>query len=580
MPPSKARKSVLKAKAMPAEELPKKKGAPVKKKAASSKTAPPQKKTASKKAVVEKAEVSSEGESEQVQDEAVETLSEGESQQVQDEKRARKTAEAQPNTEKNENVSGRGGRAATEDGLKRKSASASKYFHMRSEWDIVYPGTPDRNKLTQVLTVMRRRSNCPLAENTILWKFNSGRLTFNRPVNCGNALNMARKILGKVFPPKEFQWDKVDINFVQGQMPQDNFETPPRASGGSAPSAKSSVSLQPSFPKLGSDASVGSGNVASASLSVASASLSVPSASVDVASASVGVASASRNLRFKTPQVEGPDHSTLLRFKALHLVRYPLVPAWIPKRGIEHASGSHGAVVFAFNDDLKKDVAIKILASDKISAFFEELEALLVAAAHPCAVKILDVVCLDTRLGFVLERLGPSLLAVMQQSKKKSLLIDGHARVCWPMTHGKFEEGFGGLFSALAFLSDRHLAHSDIKPSNICFKEPDDRYCLHFFSQAERNSSCAILVLPLSAWTLGQTLGAAPRLRGRMELRSAASRIVLQNFFWHARLRCSDRCLEPGRGDGGVGRERIPFPRFPHRGGVPRALPIVRRHPR
>ena len=180
---------------------------------------------------------------------------------------------------------------------------------------------------------------------------------------------------------------------------------------------------------------------------------------------------------------------------------------------IEHASGSHGAVVFAFNDDLKKDVAIKILASDKISAFFEELEALLVAAAHPCAVKILDVVCLDTRLGFVLERLGPSLLAVMQQSKKKSLLTDGHARVCWPMTHGKFEEGFGGLFSALAFLSDRHLAHSDIKPSNICFKDPDDRYCLHFFQPGRAK----LILCDFGATTLRMDFGTNPWSRAAIE---------------------------------------------------------------
>ena len=429
-----------------------------KQKAASSKTAPPQKETASKKAVVEK-------------------------------------VQAQPDTEHKDKVSTRG-RAATEEGLKRKAASDSKYFHKRKEWQIHYPGAPDRDKLTQVITVMRRRKNNPLAENTIRWKGQSGVLEYNKPVLGGNALNTARQILQKVIPAKQFQWDKVDIDFVQGQRPSDGFDTPPAASEPSAPSVQSAGE---------------SGNVAWASLksgNVALASLSAGSASVSVPSAWVGVASASGSV------VDGPDYGTVLRFKAIHLARFPAVPQWFPPRGLQHAQGSHGAVVFAFNPHEKKDVAIKVLASDRRVDFFEELEALVVAAEHPCAVKLLDVVSApQNRIGFVLERLGPSLLKVMQASQNRKRAAEGHKKVCWPLTQGKFEEGFRGLFSALAFLSDRHLAHSDIKPSNICFKERGDECILWFFVPGRAK----LVLCDFGATTLRRDFGSQTWSRDRIE---------------------------------------------------------------
>ena len=226
----------------------------------------------------------------------------------------------------------------------------------------------------------------------------------------------------------------------------------------------------------------------------------------------MSAASALGNALWKPLAVGGADYGTVLRFKAMHLSRCPLVPAWIPRRGVEHASGSHGAVVFAFNPDTKKDVAIKMLDSDKKVHFFEELEALVVAAAHPCAVKILDVVSCETgRLGFVLERLGASLAKVMQESKKRT--SEKGPRLCWPMTQGKFEEGFRGLWSALEFLAERRLAHSDIKPSNICFWQKDDEYHLHFYAPGRAR----LILCDFGATSLRMNFGSHPWSRTAIE---------------------------------------------------------------
>ena len=375
------------------------------------------------------------------------------------------------------------GRPGTEEGMRRKNSSSSKYLCMRTEWVITYPGEkPPADKLTQTMVSMRQRGNCQLANNMIRFKFNAGILEFKKPIACGNALNIARRILERSVPEDTFDWGAVDIDFVDGQRPIDNYEEKckedqeflrancQQKEEGCTSDEQDTADVQ-QVPASPGKTSTALGK-ASVCVSVPSASLvaSVPS----VASASVDVASASLHVRAAV------DKASLLRFKAAHLLRWPMAsPPWMPRKGLEHASGSHGSVTFAFDKDREQDVAIKVLTVDRKIGFFDELEALLLAGEHPCVVKLLDVVNLrDKTVGVLLERLGSTLESVLVQTKFKS---PGKERgVAWPLPRGRFEEGFRGLWSALAFLAQRRLAHSDIKPSNICFWKVGDEFVREF----------------------------------------------------------------------------------------------------
>ena len=189
-----------------------------KQKGASRKTAPREKEKASEERVVEKAGAASD---EEMLVEVKKQKSSSSKTAPPPQETARPEKKAAPPEKE---TAPREKETASSSYKKRKAASDSKYFHKRTAWLVTYPdGEPDRDKVTQELTKMRRRKNSPLAENTIRWKGSLGVLEFTRPVQCGNALNMARNILEKAIPPQDFHWDKVDIDFLQGQRPSDGF---------------------------------------------------------------------------------------------------------------------------------------------------------------------------------------------------------------------------------------------------------------------------------------------------------------------------------------------------------------------
>ena len=359
----------------------------------------------------------------------------------------------------------------TEDGLRRKAASHSKYFATRLAWKVEWLGArPDRDKVTQVLAVIKRRKNASVVSNNLVWTGVYATLEFKKPVTAGNALAAARKILMLSLPAEEYKGKNVDIDFLDGQHPSEYGKPAAESAEAAAPKGEAVDDNEQEEGSLCVDAdaapSAGStphDGVASASHGVASASRGVATVSADV----VGQRRLATN--------EFNDKATELRFKALFLIRFPQIPLWLPKSDVEHARGAHGVVVYAFEPNLRKDIAIKTLDSVKNLHFYEEMEALLVASAHPCCVQLLDVISMPSKkIGLVLNRLGANLHEVMVQSKKKG--TETAPRPCWPLEHGRFEEAFGGLWSALAFLAERRLAHCDIKPANICFWKVGDEY--------------------------------------------------------------------------------------------------------
>ena len=170
------------------------------------------------------------------------------------------------------------------------------------------------------------------------------------------------------------------------------------------------------------------------------------------------------------------DLHVRLRFKAMRLMYQASsndVVTWMPHTKFQHDQGCFGSVTFAFHEGLQRDVAIKTSqdAGTSLSPgmegehatvkFLEELEALALAAGHECIVRLLDVIWHTKGIGLVLERLGPSLECLLETGTAEEPDF-------WLKEFAAFQRAFAGLWSALAFLAERSLAHSDIKPGNIC----------------------------------------------------------------------------------------------------------------
>ena len=134
-------------------------------------------------------------------------------------------------------------------------------------------------------------------------------------------------------------------------------------------------------------------------------------------------------------------------------------------------SGASGEVYEAFDPELRRDVAIKILRQTEASRIFVErflTEAQVTAQLeHPGIVPVHDFGITDQgRIYLVMQRLrGVSLLELLRRLAHR----DERTTRDWPSP--KRLARFGQIAHAVAYAHSRGVVHRDLKPSNIMFGE-------------------------------------------------------------------------------------------------------------
>ena len=355
---------------------------------------------------------------------------------------------------------------------KRAEASTSKYFAHDDVWEITYTGKKptDERVRTVIAKAKAKYKRCSYASDTLVWRGDKCRFKFKHSLAGSTARTTLMKLLSAClhnFNPNFFDFDVISEHKAVSETGEPLAKALKKSPGTSA---------SHSVPQSGGEETP-----------VDSAATAALHSCVATAAHDSSAATAAHDMNAAPAATDTPQQ-TQLRFKAITLMRSPMVPEWIPRAGISHSSGTFGEVIFAFHKEMGKNVAIKALKEAGTTGkqtlhFFEELEALFVASGHECTIKLVDVVCVSNKnLGFVFDRLGGDLDTMIK------LLIKREGAGGWPHSSSQFKEAFGGLWSALAFLAERGLAHTDIKPANIChahMDRTDSKLVLCDFGQAE-----------------------------------------------------------------------------------------------
>ena len=318
----------------------------------------------------------------------------------------------------------------------RHVVSTSQWVLRRLRWQIEYTGKKPRDAaLREEIAKFKARVSCNLQSDAMIWQGHIALLEFKRPIEGGAMYKLVRKILERTCASSHpFEEKRLSFSFAPGEEAHDDAEAQGRAAelGSSAAGPASSVGTVPDRDWRSAGGS----------------------------------------------EREEAAFVSRLRFKALQIARQcETNPPESAESRPEALPPGRFALAFAHHDGLQKEVAVKtVRLADPLarSFLFEEMEALLVGRRHPCVLTLLDIFCAVSEGGvevlcLAVERLGVSLEDWIQNSRERSPtgLQDGPAAP-WPPAHQDFQAMFRGLWSALAYLAGHNLAHSDIRPSNIC----------------------------------------------------------------------------------------------------------------
>ena len=327
-----------------------------------------------------------------------------------------------------------------------------------------YPAKkPDAREWEDGVAQMKRHANCNIDTIGEKWEDHGVQISFKREVSGSTALTTMRRLLKNMLGAK-CKEHEVDFDFVEGERPS--------GLGGARDvrQVQQKVTTEGSGPRSSESAAASTEIVSTSSRVAASAGQAgIPAPTVVFGSpwvsAHQGAVSAEQGAMLQH-----------LRWKAQQAIAHPQVEAWVPAPNIQHDKGTFGKVVFGFHPLLQKDVAIKTTGSSlnaeckRCVEFFMELEVLVAVQGHPCIVELLDVVTgPQGDAGLVFRRYGASLERVLQSAAGVAQIRARSKAVRLPLPFDSYRPIAAGVISALAFMAERHIAHLDIKPANLCF---------------------------------------------------------------------------------------------------------------
>ena len=324
---------------------------------------------------------------------------------------------------------------------KRKETSTSKYLCDRTTWWMIYGGNkPTAARMENVMRQLQWSGRCNIERLGDSWLENQRKVTFKHSTSGSTALKSMRNLL-KHACVGSYEWESVDFDFLEEERPAKIYKSQRGSDAGPAAGPEAAEAPEPLDPNK------------------------------DCGSASVAEAESGES-RHRAKRMEE------LRFKAMALLAHPCVEAWLPTPNLVHGQGGFGKVVFGRQPGRALDVAIKTTGA-RLTAeakhtlrFMMEMEGLMAAQGHPCIIELLDVVSGPSGdLGLVSPRYGQPLeLSMRRAAGDRKQRVSGKVGIIeLLLPFREYYSLFAGLISALAFLAQKRLAHSDIKPDNICF---------------------------------------------------------------------------------------------------------------
>ena len=362
---------------------------------------------------------------------------------------------------------------------KRKLTTTSRYLRARTKWIVIYTGAkPSKAALEATLKPLFCRSSCNLQSFDGNWVEHKATVLFRHECTGSTAkatmMHVMSKALGTTFEP-----NLLDFDFADDERPEVVNPSGGKAAKTSSPGGEPSTGSV--VEALGS---LSSGPSGPTPLVPVVSSAGPPSAATIISVAETGAvasaagASSAQDLP-NMALVRGLPFQ--LSCKAMELLLHPAVPHWLPRPGLEHEKGSFGKVVFGFHAGLQKDVAIKSVGlhaqapSRTCAHFIQELNLLCAVQGHPNIIELLDVVSTSkAQVGLVFPRFVTALEGIFRHTLKGQsndgartrLSIKSGVRIL-PWSSDVYNRAFQELWSALAFLAQRSIAHSDIKPANV-----------------------------------------------------------------------------------------------------------------